>query len=238
MHKTGFDWQARFLLKKLSFPLLYLFPAVLLATGSPKIKIDETVHDFGVIYRGETVEHIFVIRNQGNDTLHINNVRSSCGCTAAMMDKRTIPPGGTAELKTSFDAGRYQGQVKKMVSIYSDDMESPTTTLYIQADVRVDLEVVPAQIFFTGLKEGEKIERKITLKNLSNRPITVKEIASTVPDIKFELSRLTIEPGKSVDLNLFVDEVTKGMKLSGNLIIYNTSKQNEIKVPVYGGQIR
>ncbi|MEA1996796.1 MAG: DUF1573 domain-containing protein [Gemmatimonadota bacterium] len=217
-----------------------LLPALLpAAAGTPRIHIEGgPVHDFGGIYRGENAEHLFIIRNQGEDTLHINKVRSTCGCTVALLTEKDVAPGEAAELKTTFISGRYKGKIRKNVFVYSDDPRTPITKLSIQVEVLVDLEVSPTQIYFSGLKAGDRLERNITLKNTSAAPISIKEIASTVSCIKFELSRLKIEPGESTRLTLVVDEVTKGMKLTGSLTIFNTSHQDKVSVALYGGEIK
>jgi hypothetical protein len=225
----------------LYFGLLMFFiilsPVLLPSAGSPKIHVDKMEYNLGKIYCGDIAEHIFVISNQGNDTLRINNVRTSCGCTAAMLNKKVLAPNEKAQLKATFDSGRFKGEVRKMISVYSNDQNSPILTLYLLAEVTVDLEVTPSQVYLMGLKAGERMERKINLKNLSSGPITIKEVSSTVPDIKIELSRMKLEPGESAELKLVLEKITPETKLSGDLTIYNTSKQKEIKIPLYGGRI-
>ena len=236
MRKNSLDRPLRLYLINLMF-FIILSPVLLPAAGSPKIHVDKMEYDLGKIYRGDIAEHIFVISNQGDDTLRISNVRTSCGCTAAMLNKKALAPHEKAELKASFDSGRFKGEVKKMISVYSNDQNSPVLTLYLLAEVTVNLEVTPSQVYLMGLKAGERLERKISLKNLSSGPITIKEVSSTVPEIKIELSRMKLQPGESAELKLVIEKITQETKLSGGLTIYNTSKQKEIKISLYGGRI-
>ncbi len=208
-----------------------------LLAGSPRIQVDRKDFDFGRRYQGESIEHVFVIRNAGDDTLRINNVRSSCGCTATLLDKHALAPGESAELKATFSTGRFRGQVEKMISVYSNDEQNPTTILQLQGEVAVDLEVSPTQLYFVNLKQGERLERQLTISNLSDQPIEIKEVASTVPELKMELAKLRLKPGESTTLRLSVDKVTEQLRLTGDLTIYNTSKQDKIKVPMFGGRI-
>lgn len=214
-----------------------LGPAACKAQGSPKIEVDAQVFDFGVIYRGGSAEHDFIIRNGGNDTLRIKEVRSSCGCTAAILDQKTLGPNGQTKLKARFDSGRFKGKVIKKIFVYTNDPKTPTTILEITGEIKVDLEVSPSMVYFSGLKAGDRITRKISLKNLSDSLITIQEISSTVPAIKLELSKMKIEPGEASNLNLTVDEVEKDMKLTGSLTIRNTSRQDTVTVRLYGGRI-
>src|SRR3972149_2274230 len=55
-----------------------------------KISFEEQVYDFGKIYIGESVKHAFKLKNLGKGELIINNVKSSCGCTAALVSKNIL----------------------------------------------------------------------------------------------------------------------------------------------------
>jgi hypothetical protein len=217
--------------------LLCLLPAVLDAEGTPKIEAPAPAYDFGEVYRGIKVEHVFRVRNAGSDTLRITNVRSSCGCTVALMDKKILAPGGTAQVKASFDSERFAGFVEKSIYVESDDPEKPITKLTLTGKVKVDLSVSPSRIYFSGLKAGERMERTLQLNNLSEQTITISEISSTVPQLKFEVAKLKLKPGESTELKLYIDKVTRDMKLTGNLTIFNSSQQKSVDVLLYGGTI-
>ena len=217
--------------------LFLVFSAALLFAGRPLIKIEEPDFDFGSIYRGEKAEHTFIVRNDGTDTLRIQNVRSSCGCTVPTLAKRNLAPGESTQLTAIFDSGRFIGSVTKQIYVYSNDMETPIINLSIHTDVKVDLEVRPGTIYFAGLHEGEKVERSILIKNTSDKPVDIKEISSTVSAVRLELPKIKLQPGETGELKLVIDAVKKDMKLTGELTIFNTSQQPEVKVNLYGGMI-
>ncbi|GAF78989.1 unnamed protein product [marine sediment metagenome] len=141
-------------------------------------------------------------------------------------------------MKAVFDSRQFRGQVIKNIYVYSNDLENPIKKLSIQAEIREDLKIRPSTVYFAGLKAGEKVERNLLIKNLSPDTIRIKEIASTISSINLELSKMTIEPGDSANLKLVINEVKKKMKLMGELTIFNTSHQPELKVRVYGGAIK
>ena len=207
------------------------------AANGPKLVVDEPVYNIGDIYQGESAEHVFIVRNDGSEPLKIESVRSSCGCTAAMMDKEELAPGETAELKAVFNSSRFKGAVSKKIFINSNDPDYPITTLELKSVVDIDIEVNPSRIYFHGLKAGEQLDREITISNLSDKEISILEISSTVPDIKTELAKMTIAPGESTKLNLHIDKIDKEMRLTGELTIRNSSPQSLVKVFLYGGQI-
>ena len=101
------------------FILSLLAPAA--GAGTPKIKFKETAWNFGKIKQGEVATHEFVFANEGDDTLTIEKVSTSCGCTAALVSDRSIPPGKSGKIEVKFDSRGYGGQITKVVT------SSPTT---------------------------------------------------------------------------------------------------------------
>jgi mono/diheme cytochrome c family protein len=104
--------------------------------SSPLIVFNETSFNFGVVNQGEPLEHIFIFRNGGADTLIIEKVTSSCGCMATVVNSETIGPGETGEIKVTVDTSWKKGRVEKTVQVKSNDPLNPLVILQLRADVR------------------------------------------------------------------------------------------------------
>ncbi len=50
--------------------------------------IGNDVHNFGIITKGEVVKHTFQLKNISKQTLNLDRVESSCGCTATLLSKK------------------------------------------------------------------------------------------------------------------------------------------------------
>ena len=76
-----------------------------------------TEHDFGdmVQFEGRSVD--FVWQNTTSDTLLIDNVRVTCGCTAPTWTYAPIPPGATDTIMVGYDAKR-PGYFRKTVKVF------------------------------------------------------------------------------------------------------------------------
>ena len=79
----------------------------------PTIFFNNPDYNFGQIYKGQKVEHIYKFENRGKDILKIKKVKTSCGCTAAILTADTILPGETGEIKATFSSGSIMGILKK-----------------------------------------------------------------------------------------------------------------------------
>ena len=104
----------------------------------PELAKTNYVYDFGDIPPDEIVETTVTILNKGTKDLVIKSVRASCGCTATNMGADVIPPGGTTQLRVTYDptfnndAGK---QITRQVVIESNDPAAPVVEFTIRANV-------------------------------------------------------------------------------------------------------
>ena len=101
----------------------------------PTIYFPESQHDFGKVSEGEKVNYTFRFVNKGTSELIIKDVKSSCGCTAALLNSSNIKPGQEGTLKVEFDTKNRSGKNSKTVTVQSNDLKDPTKVLTIYADI-------------------------------------------------------------------------------------------------------
>ena len=108
------------------------------SSESPIMSFDKTVHDFGSVKEGETVETVFTFTNSGKSDLIIVDARGSCGCTVPEYPKNTpIPPGESGKIRVSFDSSNKPNLQQKNVTI-SANTDSGRETIRIKALVQAD----------------------------------------------------------------------------------------------------
>jgi hypothetical protein len=104
--------------------------------GEPTIDFDTRVHDFGLVTEGDPLKHVFQVINRGTAPLVLSEVRTSCGCTAALLGVTTLPPGGSGPLDVSMDTHGARGQGTRRITVSSNDPRQPTAALEIKYDVQ------------------------------------------------------------------------------------------------------
>ena len=92
-------------------------------------------HEFGIIPQGTPVSYSFTFSNTGKTPLVLTAVSASCGCITPEWPKGPIAPGGTASIKTTYNAVTV-GQFTKTVTVVSNDPLNPTTILTIHGEVK------------------------------------------------------------------------------------------------------
>ena len=81
-------------------------------------------HNFGDIPRYQPVKHSFQFKNEGSKPLLIDNVRTTCGCTASHWPQHAIPPGETDAIEIEYDA-RAAGRFQKQIKVFFNGVRKP-----------------------------------------------------------------------------------------------------------------
>jgi Protein of unknown function (DUF1573) len=100
----------------------------------PTMDFASTLHDFGTIHEGETVEWEFDFKNNGKSPLIISEAKGSCGCTVAEFPKEPIPAGMPSKIKVCFNSTDKHGYNEKQVTI-SNNTQKGVHYLTIKATI-------------------------------------------------------------------------------------------------------
>ena len=103
--------------------------------NAPLIYFPETQHDFGKVNEGEKVNYTFRFVNKGETALQIKDIKTSCGCTAALVSTDNLKPGQEGTIKVEVNTKNRSGKMSKTVTVQSNDPRDPAKILTIYADV-------------------------------------------------------------------------------------------------------
>ena len=110
-----------------------------LITGEVLV-LKEIEYDFGKIQQGKPVTHIFEVINNGNDSLKIENVQASCGCTTPDWERNKIQaPKQKTNITVGYNAASegiftktitisYNGSQTKQITIKGEVWKGPLTS--------------------------------------------------------------------------------------------------------------
>lgn len=87
------------------------------------LKFKELEYDFSKIPQGKPVFHFFEIENTGTDTIKLDNVQASCGCTTPEWSHEPIIPGTTAKIKVGYNAAA-EGSFEKYITVTYNSNQS------------------------------------------------------------------------------------------------------------------
>ena len=103
--------------------------------NGPRIAVEPPSFDFGKALQNKTLQKEFSIRNYGTEDLTIENVSTTCGCTAALTESKTVKPGGSTPLRVSLQTRNYSGKVVRKVLVRSNDAGKALLEVQVEANV-------------------------------------------------------------------------------------------------------
>lgn len=109
----------------------------LLAFGmsqAQEIEFESQTIDFGTIAKGSDGNRLFIFTNTGSNSLTIDKVTSSCGCTIPKKPSAPIAPGEKGEIQVRYDTNR-MGPFRKTITVSSDAKQNPIVALKIRGTV-------------------------------------------------------------------------------------------------------
>jgi hypothetical protein len=214
------------------FALLFVVSG--LAYASPKMEFDNTTFDFGEVYQGAKVRHVFQFVNTGEDLLKIDRVRSSCGCTAVLVSEKNLPPGSKGEIQANFDSARFRGAVKKTIYLYSNDPEHPVLQLHVKGKVVEVVTIDPPQVNFGRVSPDQSLAAKVTLRNQGKGPIKLGKPSTTATELQAEMPEIAILNGEEVTLQLLLSPKPGKNRFSGYVIVPAVGvPKDQLRIPVY-----
>ena len=203
------------------------------APEPPKIRFDQPDYDFGEVEAGDEVEHTFVFENAGEDLLSITKVLTSCGCTGALVTEEKVPPGGTGEIKATFQTRGFQGAVKKGLTVESNDPENRLVRLTIGGKVVSEVAVDPRYLDWETLRPGDSTRpKKLSIRFLKGRGLRLEKIQSESPSVI--LTKKSEDENRTVYTVALAENLPTG-RFTGRITIRSNSERvPEVHVPFQG----
>jgi hypothetical protein len=192
------------------------------------IKFKQTTIDFGEIDSGKVADLQFEFENAGDSLLEIKNIRSTCGCTVAKLDKKEYQAGEKGSIPVKFFSKGYRGRVTKSITVSSNDKDNVYTVLKITGVVTLkdfaQAEINPDRLNFKEVTLREKYPQTLTIKNSGTIDLRIIEVTHS-PEITTEFSHKIIKPQAEAALKIVLSPMEKGKFTSFIKIRTNAYRQ-------------
>ncbi|MSQ47705.1 MAG: DUF1573 domain-containing protein [Deltaproteobacteria bacterium] len=202
---------------------------------APRIVFQELLHDFGTLEQGDQVNHLFKFTNQGSRDLRIESVKTSCGCTAAVVSSEVTAPGQEGMISATFDTSKFFGERVKTVSVHSNDPLQPVTTLTLQGVIAVEVTIEPIQLYLGRVRRGANTTHTIELLHDTNKPISITDATVTSPLIRLRSEDLEKNGKKGKKLFVTLRKDAPLGRVSTDITVTTTSQKHPtLSIPVFG----
>jgi hypothetical protein len=203
-----------------------------LTFAQPKVTVDRTNVDLGVIYNGAIKKARVVVKNGGKDTLKILGVYTSCGCTTVKQPKTTLTAGESDAVEVEFNSTGFRGKITKHITIQTNDPASPQVYIALVADVIDELEPVSRSsvIWLGAIPVGKAVEQPIAFKNVSGKPMTLRGYKSSSEQVVARLDQRSVLPADTI--RIYIKVTPKKMDYSSEQILLETDSNKQSQVPI------
>ena len=148
----------------------------------------ETTYDYGHIAEdGGSVVCSFEAVNTAEHSVEVTKISTTCGCTSAIYESRTVAPGDTFRVEVRYDPMNRPGRIDKDIIVHTSDTEALTTlhiTGYVQPRERSVEEIYPFDMggglrlkstfhAFGFVEQGKSTEAYIECLNNSDKEIAI-----------------------------------------------------------------
>jgi len=103
---------------------------------APHIQFESTKFNFDTITQGDKITHEFKFKNTGKSDLIIRKMKTSCGCTASLVESKIIPKGKSSSIKAIFNSRGKTNHQHKTITVITNDPDHPTTRLEVTGFVK------------------------------------------------------------------------------------------------------
>lgn len=206
------------------------------------LDVPETTYNFGEIKPDQVAEHSFRIVNQGDKDRVIERVKTSCGCTAALVSEKTIKPGKEGIIKVVYDAKKGQfGNFHKTASVFIKGEKDPII-FSIKGEVKRKFDpttspaisITPQKVDLGEIKFGEERRFTIIIENKGKGPLLIKNFKAGHEKHGAPLNEKAIQSGKKIQATLAYVANKKGPINYSFTIASNDPVSPVLFVPVLG----
>jgi hypothetical protein len=205
----------------------------------PKLAIQQTSFNFGDIKQGDIVSHDFILSNSGGDLLKISNVTASCGCTAAVPEKKELAPGESTNLTVKFNSSRRLGRQQKTIRVYSNDPQNPEMLLTItgvvvlpdqQSGGAAVIYFPETQHDFGKVKEGDKVDYTFRFINKGGSVLEIKDIKTSCGCTAALVSDDSLPPGQEGTIKVELNTANRVGKMSRTVTVQSNDPKDPAKI--------
>lgn len=191
----------------------------LLTNSQELLQFSSSLQDLGTLTEDDAPRTCsFIGKNVSKQTIYIQRVHTTCGCTAAEISQRELKPGDSCEIKLIYTAKNHPGTIDADAFVYlsvSDKQPAARLTLTGKVVPGADewarfrhsmgtLRLKQDKVRFTEVKKGMKPEERILCGNSGKLPLKIT--ALLIPDFaKLHTEPAVIAPGEEADLVITVD---------------------------------
>ena len=189
---------------------------LLLAVATPvfgQLKWENPEQTFTAKPLDKVIVAKFRFANVGNTSVKITDLKPSCGCTTALLEKTEYAPGESGEIEAKFKFDGRLGHQEKWIVVTTDWVPPQPIILRMTVNIPESITIEPELVMW---RVGDQLKPK-TLRIVVSDDIPAKVVSVQADNAAVKLELREIRPGK--DLEVKVTPTTTSQPGSATLLI-------------------
>jgi len=164
-----------------AIPLLALL--LPLVVNASRLEWDQTEARIEMEPGQEEARAEYIVTNKGDEVVRIARVKTTCGCTGSILDKKIIPPGESTTITGTFHKGKRQGLNHNKLEVFLDSQPEAVATLHMIVQVPKLVDAQPQIVYWNPTSSKTDRQIRITLD---------KRYVDEISEIQYDRSKLII----------------------------------------------
>lgn len=144
-------------------------------------------HDFGVVARGSDTVFKFPVKNIYKEDVVLGSVRSSCGCTAASLEKPIIKTHSEGYVVAKFNTRTFTGIHSATLTVQVLKPFSAQVQVRVHGNIRGDVVFEPGSADFAQVDQGTPHEKRVSVSFAGRSGWRVDDVRSTNDHLEADL---------------------------------------------------
>lgn len=183
----------------------------------PRVELpDGRTHDFGVMRPDEKGEHVFVVKNVGEEALVLKVGASTCKCTVGELGDELLQPGEQTEVTMSWTVQTSEKTFGQSAELRTNDPDQVAIRFEINGSVVRDVQLVPEEVTFGDVAAGEDTEFDVSVFSYMSEPMTVGDVMFSDDAIN-EVTEFEVTPFDPSEQDGVHGSATQGFRVHGKI---------------------
>lgn len=150
-----------FLIPRIALIVIGLFVGQHLAASV--LVWDRTEAELEMTPEQKEIRASFNVTNEGESTVRISRIKTSCGCTGSIIDRKILAPGATTEVIATFNRGRRRGLNENRLEVFIDSQKEAVATLRMTVEIPVLIDAVPQIVYWSPTSSKTHRQVRVSL---------------------------------------------------------------------------
>lgn len=160
---------------------------------APRVQLDSPHFNFGMMQRGTSKSHDFVIKNVGTAPLRLKVGQTSCKCTLGDVSEKPIAPGESTHVRLEWSAKSDRGPFRQTAHVITNDPLNSQLELSIEGEVVETSGVMPPDLMFDKVTAGESKSAEVYVMAMLQDELKVSDAELSDPTTRDKFD-VRIEP--------------------------------------------